>query len=391
MVLSSRSVPKCKSLVVMLIYMFATISYLGCGEDEEEITLYPCQTSWAIVITLDVRVMGDYAYVSSIGAGADDMPVHLLEILDISQPNEPKKTGEACMPGPLPMCLAWIAKPGVHATDSYVYMPSRTGLYVIDISDPQTLGGVGNVEGTMQTGGIYVSGKYAYIVAQEALLIVDISNPRSPNIVGEVKPTLHDRLWDESSIHVRNHYAYVATMSNGLYVISVIDPGNPEAVGNVGYSGMSQAKSVRVVDNYAYVVGAEGSVDFDELGRVMGWDVGGGLLQVIDISNPQSPTIVGSLADNGSAPGFLDVFISGSYAYVVGSGGLQVIDISDPENPRFSASADIQMFAGGENDNAGIDVKGGYAYMTDGMGLQVVDISNPEQPRVAGSFVRSID
>jgi hypothetical protein len=47
---------------------------------------------------------------------------------------------------------------------------------------------------------------------------------------------------------------------------------------------------------------------------------------VIDISNPQSPAIVGSVVTPSGACG---VHVSGSYAYVVDGSGLQVVRLFD--------------------------------------------------------------
>ena len=338
-------------------------------------------------VSLDVFIVGDYAYISSIGAAKDSPGVHILEILDVSEPVKPEKVGEIRMPGGLGMAfLAGIAKPGLHVAGNYAYVPSRTGLRVIDVKNPLNPEIVGSVDSPMQTGGIYAAGNFAYIMAKEALRIVDISDPRSPRIMGNLEPTIHDRQWEDGNIYVRSHYAYVATRSDGLYVISVEDPENPEIVGNVDYSGMAEAKNVHVVGDYAYVVGVQGTVRRDEAGRPRGGGRSGGLLQIIDISDPRSPEIVGSMEERRHR--FQDVLISGSCAYVTSDGGLQVIDVSQPQNPAALGNADIRMFTGGEVGNSGIQFKGNYAYMTDGLGLQVVDISDPEQPEVAGSSPR---
>jgi hypothetical protein len=57
---------------------------------------------------------------------------------------------------------------------------------------------------------------------------------------------------------------------------------------------------------------------------------------VIDISNPASPVILGSISTPGIAYG---VAVAGSYAYVAdGSGGLQVVNIADPASPAIVGS-----------------------------------------------------
>jgi hypothetical protein len=104
-------------------------------------------------------------------------------------------------------------------------------------------------------------------------------------------------------------------------------------------------------------------------------------LQVIDISDPTNPSIVGSCDTPDSAWG---IFVSGTCAYVTGGvSGLQVIDISSPTNPSIMGSYDTPGFAGG------IFVSGTYAYVAGGVsGLQVIDISSPTNPSIMGSFYR---
>ncbi len=66
-------------------------------------------------------------------------------------------------------------------------------------------------------------------------------------------------------------------------------------------------------------------------------DYGSGL-QVIDISDPANPTLVGTYDTPGYARG---VAVSGDHAFVAdGDSGLQVIDISDPANPTLVGTYD---------------------------------------------------
>lgn len=75
--------------------------------------------------------------------------------------------------------------------------------------------------------------------------------------------------------------------------------------------------------------------------------------------------------------------ISGNYVYVAeGLAGLQIIDISDPVRPSILGSVDMPGFA---ND---ITVSGDYAYIADGSsGIIVLDISDPQLPAMVGSFI----
>lgn len=334
----------------------------------KHVSSFPLST----MIPFDVFVMDDYAYITNVRPSREGIS-HVLEILDISDPTEPKKVGEIAMS--LDALVA--AKPGIYVADNYAYMPSGNRLHVIHVKDPQNPQMVGSVEMSTQTGGVCVIDGYAYVLSPTGLQVVDVSDPQNPNIRGGV-----ESLQEPRSIYVLGNYAYVATWRDGLQVVDVKDPQRPKRVGNISYTGMVGAESVYVVDNYAYVVGEKGTVYTDG-----SWTVEGGLLHVIDISDPQHPTIVGSVeaVHPNTLNKLQDVFIADSYAYVAGSADLQVIDISDPKIPKSIASANIQMFAGGEGGTAGVHIIGDYAYVVDGLGLQVVDISNPQQPKAVGS------
>jgi hypothetical protein len=107
---------------------------------------------------------------------------------------------------------------------------------------------------------------------------------------------------------------------------------------------------VAVAGNYAYVA-----------------DGGFGLLQVIDVSDPASPTIVGSVGTPGLASS--GVAVAGEYAYVAGGypGFQEVIDVSDPASPTIVGGVNTPHFA------CGVAVAGEYAYVADGeSGLQVL-------------------
>lgn len=92
-------------------------------------------------------------------------------------------------------------------------------------------------------------------------------------------------------------------------------------------------------------------------------------LQIVDISNPASPVLVGSIAhgDGGAQlDGAWNVFVVNNYAFVVSlhSNALEIIDVSDPTAP-FHA----YRVADGDNgaklsEPRGIFVSNPYVYVT---------------------------
>jgi hypothetical protein len=146
-------------------------------------------------------------------------------------------------------------------------------------------------------------------------------------------------------------------MVPGLQMIDISDPTSPSIAGSHDTPGF--AWDVAISGDYAYVADCPTG------------------LRVIDISDPTSP----SLAGNFDTPGYIHtIAVSGDYAYVAdASSGLQVIDISDPASPSLAGSYDTAGSA------TGVAIAGDYAYVAD-VGLQVIDISDPTNPSIAGNY-----
>jgi hypothetical protein len=159
-------------------------------------------------------------------------------------------------------------------------------------------------------------------------------------------------------VAISGDYAYVADYDYGLQVVDITNPASPTLAGSCDTPGYAQG--VAISGDHAYIADC---------------DYG---LQVIDITNPASPTLAGSYDTPSYAFG---VAIAGDYAYVAdGPGmGLQVVDITNPASPTLAGSC---ATPGGAN---GIAISGDYAYVAVSyQGLQVIDITNPASPTLAG-------
>jgi hypothetical protein len=141
----------------------------------------------------------------------------------------------------------------------------NSDLQVIDISDPTDPKRVGQVNIPGLAGGVAVAGNYAYvagsyIIAEPrssdawGLHVIDISEPSNPRIVGELFAATND-------VAVAGDIAYVTYWHGGLQAIDVSDPASPTPVGGHGTPG--SATSIALAGNYAYVTGSSGLVVFD--------------------------------------------------------------------------------------------------------------------------------
>ena len=174
-----------------------------------------------------------------------------------------------------------------------------------------------------------------------------------------------------SRIKTENDWATLSLNDNLVPVeLSSADPNYyPWITGN--YDTPGSAWDVKIVGNLAY---------FED----------GNSLQIIDISNPASPTFKGSyILPNYCTYGGVQIVGNLAYLYVAGSygaGSLQIIDISNPASPTFKGSY-------GSRSASGLQVVGNLAYLVsannnsaDYSDLQIIDISNPASPIFKGSY-----
>jgi hypothetical protein len=320
-----------------------------------------------------VAVSGNYAYVVDDEFG--------LRIVDITNAASMALVGSVR-----------TARPeGVTVDGSRAFVAGQD-FEVVDISDPSSPAIVGGVQ--VASRAVAVSGSYAFaadyhgVAVIDVSAVVDINNPSSPPFLGNVETYITD-------VTVSGSYAYVAALD--FKVIDISDPGAPTVVGTVGFP-FNQPAGVAVSGSYAYVTDPYGyDPESTQSGR----------LRIIDISNPASPTQVGSVHSTGGkvwgpASG---IAVSGDYVYVAcpdendpltGPGSLQVIDVSKPTRPSTVATVPVPEFP-----CYSIATSGPYAYVTGfketittypvfsvtrTTGVRVIDISSPWTPVMVGGL-----
>jgi len=182
-----------------------------------------------------------------------------------------------------------------------------------------------------------------------------------------------------NGIAVSGKYAYVVSGAN-FSVLDISNPNNPTYVGTL-------ADSPSTLLTGAYSVAVSGKYAYVASPAESG-------IEIVDISDPANPTHVSSIEDSGSTllSGAISVYVSGKYAYVSSNGenGVEILDISDPTNPTHvgSITDTAGMLLGGPG---GLYVSGKYAYVTSNNenGLEILDISDPANPTHVGSIADS--
>jgi hypothetical protein len=169
-------------------------------------------------------------------------------------------------------------------------------------------------------------------------------------------------------VAVQGRFAFV--ISNGtsdfLTTVDISDPRSPSSVGSVALP--SNPARVELRGKYAYVAHLTSA-----------------LVSIVDISTPALPVVVTSTqiptVDGSVLP--RDVYSLGRYLYVLDSGGtfpkLRVLDVTDPVRPMHIRS---MSFTSSTANPVALAGQGRYLYVANAgfAGMSVVDIQNPENP-----------
>ena len=101
-------------------------------------------------------------------------------------------------------------------------------------------------------------------------------------------------------------------------------------------------------------------------------------VSIVDLSVPEEPVVVGSVAVEGQAR---RIVVSGNHAYGAAVSGVHVVDISDPTSPTLAATYNQPT---GEAYDVAVSGSTLYvavfAWAATSAGLEVLDISNPASP-----------
>ncbi|GAA6622056.1 DUF4347 domain-containing protein [Scytonema sp. NUACC26] len=251
---------------------------------------------------------------------------------------------------------------------------------------------------------VIVEGSYAYTVDSElGLQILDVTNPKKPTFKGKYKFSADSEV---KGVAIKGKYAYVASYTSGLQVIDLTNPTNP-AFKFSDSTSCTTVEDIAIKDNYAYVAGGISGLQIFDIGDSTKLTVKGkyqnakgsiknvtvkgnyayvlsessliSTLQIIDITNPDSPVLKGSYNTSSTA---FEVKVEGNYAYIAGGySGMQIIDVSDVTKPTFKGSFDTSY------NVFGVSLVGNLVYIADGnMGVQVLDVSNPVDPKSVGTY-----
>ncbi len=195
--------------------------------------------------------------------------------------------------------------------DNHAFLAhGRAGFKIVDISDPANMVEVGAYDDGGNVWSLFIDNSTVYSVDRTSgIEILDISDLTNPVEISQYDGHPFD-------VFVIENYAYIAAgISAGLEIVNLKDIENPKKVAEID-EGITDAVGITVSGKYAYLATRDTGI------------------QIIQISNPKRPKIVGQYKDLGPGRAW-DVKLDNGFLYIADEmEGIEILDISDPTNPK---------------------------------------------------------
>lgn len=252
--------------------------------------------------------------------------------------------------------------------DTHAYIVEGDGLAILDVSNPRMFQRFSHLSLLEGTGKLQLVGKLIYALQPTTVQIIDVSNPAGPALRGSfaLPNTTTDRATD---LEVIGDRAYITTTTcrhgfcvvGALTIFDVSVPVIPRQLGR--YETFAPVTAIDVAGDFAYVT----------TGTCNQYGCSNTRLLIIEVRTPTTPTLHGSLAIGYTH----DLQIVDTLAYLVPP--LQIIDVSDPDHPALLGSL---VLAGGIGTTH-IQVVSNLAFVVcQTLGLWIIDVSDPANPVV---------
>lgn len=247
--------------------------------------------------------------------------------------------------------------------ESKAFIAYNEGLVIVDTSNPKMITKISQFETSAKPKGVALSkDETKAFVADEGngLFILDISNPQNPEKIGHY---LNEEMNNITSVVLSRDEtkAFVSNMwdNNGLLILDISDPTNPQKIAHCQTDGYANQVLISKDETRAFIAD-----------RTKG-------LKIIDITNPQKPVQVGSYRSNYVNK--LALSDDGTKAFLaVPSTGLVIVDIEDPSNIQKVA----QYRTGSQTSGVILSDDTTKVFLADGdNGMLIIDVRDLSNPK----------
>lgn len=212
---------------------------------------------------------------------------------------------------------------------------------------------------------IAIVGDTALILQEDYGLAIADAATLEPR--GRFEASLPQQLNQRSieSMAVDGDRAYLAAWGSGLVVVDIANPARPS---EMSVFPMLNLSAVAAAGDFAYI----------------GTSTNGGILQVVDVSDPTAPQARGHLL----IPTVNRLQVHGDTVYLADElTGLRIVDVGDPDAPVERVLHDDGCLGfGGAAYDVALSPDGTRAYLACETGLQILDVTDPGRPAVLGRW-----
>jgi hypothetical protein len=249
----------------------------------------------------------------------------------------------------------------VEVDGSRAYVAGGKTLTLVDVANPATPKRLGAYSFPEKIWGFRIVGSLVYVAADfYGLGILDVSNPGAPVLRGSLKLA-----GQAKNVALVGTTALVADHMSGLDIVDVKDIAKPVKTGSFFLEGY--ARDVVSTGSMVYAIDAPAGI------------------YVFDLSTPGPMEPIAS-QQSARAPASIELSkgsgAGANLAVLVGGGMLQVYDVTKPAAPVQTAT-----FRTPSGRPSRATMYGTRAYVADSReGLQIVDLSKPSDPALVGGF-----
>lgn len=288
----------------------------------------------------DIEKQGDYLYVR------DDSNIHAIDATD---PVAPEYLWSIS-------AIDEIRDMAFTSDGNTLIMGDEDGIRFIDITDPENpaiLATLTDIVTDNAAEAMHVSGDVLHTVFGEDYAAYNISDPSNPFAIKRLKFE-SPRAWQQ--MHAVGNRLFLCMTSGGLVIYDVPESGQLVFVGSYRHERLTRDCHYQ---EQRYFIAGNGSG-----------------LAIVDITSPTLPNRAGFIdgSDTNEPLEVEAVEVFGNKAYVAGAVDLQVWDIEDESSPSLVGSVAIHA--------SDLTVEGQYAFAITHQGrLLTIDISSPESIR----------
>ncbi|MEO0137585.1 MAG: T9SS type A sorting domain-containing protein [candidate division WOR-3 bacterium] len=277
----------------------------------------------------DVEICDTFLYFTEHGAP------DYLRIANIANPSNPI----ICSNTPFAQGIMRI-----QVVDSLCYI-AHSDFYILNVNDPYHP----YIVSLAEPGGtdIFVKDTIAFLTGG-TLNLLNVANPNVPILISNYE--LPGSIRNIAIVDTLGYFA----MNNRLWILNIVTPHNPFEVGKwIPYS-------------IPWVLDVAGR------NRLVYCACGDTGLKILDVTNPQSPVVLGGINTHDNA---YNLALFDTFCYIAdGYAGLQIIDVADSTSPIILGSYPT-------NFARDVDVNSGICYVADNdSGLKIIDARNPSNP-----------